>query len=65
MKANIGTIDRLARIILGLALLAFAMRLGFPDTGWNWLGWIGVVPLLTAFVRYCPAYGLVGISTGR
>ncbi|HZQ41148.1 MAG TPA: DUF2892 domain-containing protein [Rhizomicrobium sp.] len=60
-----GSMDRIARVILGLLLLAFALQLGFPATGWNWLGWIGVVPILTAVVRYCPAYSLVGIRTGH
>jgi len=65
MKPNMGNLDRSVRIIAGLALLAFALRLGFPDTGWNWLGWIGVVPIATALFRYCPAYDLVGIRTGH
>jgi hypothetical protein len=65
MRPNIGDMDRIARVILGLALLAFALQLGFPATGWNWLGWIGVVPILTAVVRYCPAYNLIGIRTGH
>jgi hypothetical protein len=60
-----GKLDRVIRIIAGLALLAFALRLGFPDTGWNWVGWIGLVPLLTALVRVCPAYNILGIRTGR
>jgi Protein of unknown function (DUF2892) len=37
--------------------------LGFPDTGWNWIGWIGFIPLLTAVVGYCPAYTVFGISS--
>ena len=65
MRPNIGSMDRIARFVLGLVLLAFALQLGFPATGWNWVGWIGVVPILTAVIRYCPAYSLVGIRTGR
>jgi len=65
MKPNMGNLDRVIRIIAGLALLAYALRLVFPDTGWNWVGWIGVVPLLTALVRVCPAYKILGIRTGR
>ena len=65
MNPNMGNVDRIIRIVAGLILLAYALRLGFPDTGWNWVGWIGVVPILTAFVRYCPAYSIVGIRTGR
>ncbi len=63
MTKNIGPIDRLLRIILGVALIAFAIPIGFPAVGWNWLGWIGVVPLLTAIVGTCPLYSLVGLST--
>ena len=51
------------RVVLGLALIAFAIPLGFPSTGWNWIGWIGVVPLLTGIVGYCPAYKLFGLSS--
>ena len=65
MKPNMGKLDRVIRIIAGLALLAFALGLGFPNTGWNWVGWIGLVPLLTALVRVCPAYNILGIRTGR
>ena len=65
MSKNVGQIDRAIRIVAGLALLAFAIGLIFPNTGWNWLGWIGVVPILTAVVRFCPAYTLVGLKTGR
>jgi uncharacterized membrane protein YdbT with pleckstrin-like domain len=63
MNANIGTIDRVLRVVIGVVLLAYAIPLGFPQTGWNWVGWIGVVPLLTAFVGFCPAYTLLGVST--
>ena len=65
MRPNMGYFDRIDRIIAGLVLLAYAIRLGFSNTGWNWVGWFGVVPLLTALVRYCPAYAIVGISTNR
>jgi hypothetical protein len=60
---NIGTIDRVARVVVGLLLIAFAIPIGFPATGWNWVGWIGVVPVLTAVFGYCPAYTLLGITT--
>jgi len=46
MRPNIGTIDRIGRVIVGLLLLAYALQLGFPATGWNSVGWIGVVPIL-------------------
>jgi hypothetical protein len=63
MSVNVGTIDRVLRVVLGLALIAFAMQLVFPNTGWNWIGWIGVVPLITAVLGNCPAYSLLGFST--
>jgi hypothetical protein len=60
---NVGLIDRMARIVVGLLLIAYAIPVGFPQTGWNWVGWIGVVPVLTAVFGYCPAYTLLGITT--
>jgi hypothetical protein len=63
MTANVGMIDRVIRVVVGILLIAFALRLGFPETGWNWVGWIGVVPILTAIFGYCPAYSLLGLST--
>lgn len=63
MHANVGLIDRVARVVIGLLLVAFAIPIGFPNTGWNWIGWIGVIPILTAIVGICPAYSLIGLST--
>jgi len=63
MTVNVGTVDRIARIVIGLALIAFAVGLIAPGTGWNWVGWIGVVPILTALFGTCPAYSLFGLST--
>src|SRR6266545_3747314 len=63
MTANVGMIDRIVRIAVGVLLIAFALRLGFPETGWNWIGWIGIVPIVTAIFGYCPAYSLIGLST--
>jgi hypothetical protein len=63
MISNVGTIDRIARFVIGLALLAFAVGLIAPNTGWNWLGWIGVLPIVTAVFGTCPAYSVVGCST--
>ena len=50
-------------MILGVALIAYAIPLGFPHTGWNWVGWIGIVPLLTDLVGNCPLYRMIGVST--
>ncbi len=63
MSNNVGGLDRILRIIVGLALIAYAIPIGFPATGWNVFGWIGVVPLLTALIGFCPAYRILGMST--
>jgi len=63
MTKNVGVIDRIVRVVLGLALIAYAVPIGFPTTGWNWVGWIGVVPLLTALIGNCPLYSILGVST--
>jgi hypothetical protein len=65
MCRNVGTVDRIIRIAIGLVLIAFAIPLGFAQTGWNWIGWIGVVPLMTGLLGTCPAYQIVGLSTCR
>jgi hypothetical protein len=63
MPRNVGSVDRVLRIILGLVLIAYAIPIGFSQTGWNWVGWIGVVPILTAVFSTCPAYSILGISS--
>lgn len=55
---NVGTIDRVLRAIVGLVLISLVF-IG-PHTAW---GWIGIVPLATALVGFCPAYRLFGIRT--
>ncbi|MCX7314240.1 MAG: DUF2892 domain-containing protein [Hyphomicrobiales bacterium] len=60
---NVGLIDRAARLAIGIALICYAIPLGFAQSGWNWVGWIGVVPLLTAVFGICPAYSLFGINS--
>ena len=62
-NTNVGLVDRIVRIVGGLALIAFALGYLAPGTGYNWLGWIGVVPLLTAAVGSCPLYSVLGLST--
>lgn len=58
LRTNEGLADRLLRIVAGLALLALVF-VG-PETQW---GWIGLVPLLTGIVGFCPVYRLLGINT--
>jgi hypothetical protein len=63
MTNNVGIFDRIARIIIGVALLAFALGYLAPGTDWNWVGWIGVIPIMTALLGTCPAYSVLGCST--
>jgi hypothetical protein len=58
MKVNVGGIDRMLRIIVGIALIALALA----GTIGVW-GWIGIVPLATGLFRVCPAYSLIGVNT--
>ncbi|ASM75814.1 membrane protein [Vitreoscilla filiformis] len=58
MKANVGGIDRIARIVFGLVLIALAAT----GTIGAW-GWIGLVPLATGAIGFCPLYPLIGLST--
>lgn len=58
MKRNIGRVDRIFRIALGLGLIALVF-IG-PKSS---LGWIGLVPLITGLIGNCPAYSLFGLST--
>lgn len=57
MKPNVGSLDRIARFVLGLALL------GAGYYYQSWWGLVGVVPLLTAVFRFCPAYLPFGLSS--
>ena len=55
---NVGSADRILRIVLGLVLIALVF-VG-PKTPW---GWIGIVPLVTGLFRTCPLYSLLGFNT--
>jgi hypothetical protein len=57
-KANVGGLDRILRVILGLGLIAIVF-VG-PQTPW---GWAGLVPLLTGLFGTCPLYSLIGFRT--
>ncbi len=58
MKANVGTIDRIIRVAFGVVLIAATLTSVIGP----W-GWIGIVPLGTAVIGFCPAYRLFGLST--
>ena len=58
MKTNVGTVDRVLRILTGVILITLAAT----QTIGMW-GYIGIVPLLTGIFRFCPAYTLLGMNT--
>jgi len=57
MKSNVGGIDRILRIVVGLVLIGVAVA------GISPFGWIGVVPLVTGVFQFCPFYPLLGMNT--
>ncbi|MCB6177227.1 DUF2892 domain-containing protein [Rhodobacter sp. Har01] len=62
LKNNVGGIDKILRIAVGLALIVWF----FVDSGtgfWHYAKLIGVVPLLTGLLGTCPLYSIVGLST--
>ena len=58
MKCNVGGIDRILRISVGIVLVALAAN-GVV----GWWGWLGLIPLATGIFRFCPAYPLMGINS--
>ncbi|QOZ30173.1 DUF2892 domain-containing protein [Bradyrhizobium sp. CCBAU 51753] len=63
MIRNIGLIDRYARIVIGLALIAYTLKDGSLGTGWLFAGTLGLILIATAFFSFCPLYTLLGINT--
>ena len=60
MQRNVGGIDRVLRIVVGFALLSLVLVLDAPA---RWFGLVGLIPLFTAAVGWCPLYPLLGVST--
>lgn len=60
MQINVGSVDRIVRIVLGLILLSLPLWL---DSPWRWLGLIGVMPISTGLSGRCMGYRLLGINT--
>jgi Inner membrane protein YgaP-like, transmembrane domain len=60
MKANVGGVDKILRIVVGLGLLSLILIL---QGDVRWWGLIGLVPLLTGLVNFCPLYALLGLNT--
>lgn len=69
MKINVGTPDRLLRLIAGVVLIAvpfFTQWVLFANPLWNWLLIVvGVVLVMTGTLRFCPAYCMLNISTSK
>ena len=59
---NVGTIDKVARILGGAALLALTFFGPYTETLYPW-GLVGIVPLVTGLMGWCPVYSLLGIKT--
>ena len=60
MKANVGGVDKILRIVVGLGLLSLILIL---EGNARWWGLVGLVPLLTGVINFCPLYALIGINT--
>lgn len=59
MKKNVGVIDKTLRIIVGLVIIGVGLNYQ------SWWGAIGLVPLVTGLVNWCPLYRLLGVNTCR
>lgn len=59
MKANVGGSDKVARFVLGGLIIAVGVYYG------SWWGALGLIPLITGTLSYCPAYSLLGFSSHK
>ncbi|MDN3397517.1 DUF2892 domain-containing protein [Psychrobacter sp. APC 3426] len=57
MKTNIGSTERLLRVMAGIVIIALGMYYG------SWWGVVGLIPLLTGLFRFCPLYKMLGMNT--
>ncbi|MCC0039694.1 MAG: DUF2892 domain-containing protein [Brucellaceae bacterium] len=60
-KTNEGTVDRALRVIVGVVLLALFFL--YSDASWRYFALIGIVPIVTGLVGWCPLYSMLGLST--
>lgn len=60
MQKNVGMVDKVLRIIIGVALISQVFMGPLGPTYW---GWVGVVPLATVLLSWCPLYSLIGVRT--
>ncbi|HUH37554.1 MAG TPA: DUF2892 domain-containing protein [Spongiibacteraceae bacterium] len=58
MKANLGSLDSIARVVVGAVLMVLA---AIGTVGW-W-GWLGAILVVTGLIRFCPLYALFGLSS--
>lgn len=58
---NVGGIDRILRIVVGVVLIALFFV--FPEAGWRYWALIGIVPLVTGLFSTCPLYSILGLNT--
>lgn len=63
IKTNVGTMDRVIRIVAGLVILSLFFF--FPDAWWRYWTLLGIIPLATGIAATCPAYSLLGLSSCR
>jgi hypothetical protein len=63
MSINVGKLDRVARVILGLVLIGYAIV--STNVPYSYFGWLGLIPVATGFFGYCPLYSILRISTDR
>lgn len=62
MPVNVGTLDRIARLVFAVILVAVFV---FAPSPIRWIGVIAAIPLLTGAIAFCPLYSLFGINTCR
>jgi len=60
MQTNVGSADKVIRVIIGVGLLSLVFIL---EGNVRWFGLIGIMPILTALMGWCPAYALLGMRT--
>jgi hypothetical protein len=60
MKPNVGNVDRIIRLLLGIGMLSL---IALSDNNLRWLGLVGLIPLFTGIKGWCPLYAMLGVST--
>jgi hypothetical protein len=65
MTVNVGNVDRIIRLLIGIAAIAFVFAGPFADAGWQRiaLGIVGAIMIGTSAIKFCPLYRIFGISS--